>query len=937
MLAAEDAERLGRWGEAFDAYLDLLAQRIAAMSDPGHEASEQTFESFDLRLIERVADLATLFGNFEAADNLLEALLLFCRDRSPLEADYTALKRAELLLDFFPVERTVEIWDQLLAAFPELRSLRFAGSEIEAWERGAWRRRWQGTASGGPPELLSRFYLAVGRALIGLGRFGEATVALGRGERHAHGAPDRQSPLLHALRTAQAHALICRGDFAAALGVLESIEGQIDPARQPGFLVRANELHAKLDLLQGRLGPALARLRRCVETCEAAGFGRAATTARLNLAAVLMQLNRTVEVAQILDGARGPAGDEALGRAPRTAFLRGLLEARTAPADPEMAPAPSVTAMWAPPEELPASRPRTGELPVPPVATDFLTWFEDRLARFQWQLGEGRLCDAEASLGGLRKDCDGAGSDWMSAILQTADAQLAYYRGQWDRAAQLVAAAARRLRASGLLPDLWQAQRLLSWCWKRLGRQEELFELFRDNEALLARIGESLSPADQVAFRLNKWTAEEETLAARIEELLQSRRRLASAPWYKKPWLWWGMARQAAALLDRVDRQREASAGRSPAASKERRRSETWRFLAARHGSAQLSFVVLPDRTLAILRSPFKVDATIAPLSKLALRDLVAQWHRLAAGRDFEEPEKARQCSAIAAKLADLLALPSLLDRVPGGIEDLSIVPDDVLHGFPFAAIPYRGKYLVERFALSLRFSHLPAVDRGPRAAGDRALLVGVSEGIGEAPPLPGARREIERTARWLASLNVPVETYLDEPAAKDSVVQSLQQAAFAHFACHGVFHFDAPDRSGLVLLPRRDRPEILSLAEIAALDLRRLEHITLSSCWGADNVALPGRCVISLPERLLRRGAGSVLGSLWPIDDNLAEKFMGRFYANLRTVPRAQALRQAQIECLRPENAKADSPLRTHPLFWAGFQLYGAPEALRLTRAVER
>jgi CHAT domain-containing protein len=126
-----------------------------------------------------------------------------------------------------------------------------------------------------------------------------------------------------------------------------------------------------------------------------------------------------------------------------------------------------------------------------------------------------------------------------------------------------------------------------------------------------------------------------------------------------------------------------------------------------------------------------------------------------------------------------------------------------------------------------------------------------------------------------------------------------------------------------MVLIPEADRPEVLSLRELSALDLRALSHATLSSCWSADHFVLPGRRVISLPETLWRAGTGSVLGCLWVVNDELAVAFMRRFYERLETLPRDEALRQTQLECLA-DGLECGVRDQASPYYWAGYGLYG-------------
>jgi CHAT domain-containing protein len=140
-------------------------------------------------------------------------------------------------------------------------------------------------------------------------------------------------------------------------------------------------------------------------------------------------------------------------------------------------------------------------------------------------------------------------------------------------------------------------------------------------------------------------------------------------------------------------------------------------------------------------------------------------------------------------------------------------------------------------------------------------------------------------------------------------------------------------------LIPESGQAEVLTLRELAGLSLDRLRFVTLSSCWSADNFVLPGRWVISLPETLWRAGAHSILGSLWEVRDDIAVAFMDRFYRNLDSYPRDQALRLTQLACLEgkifPGNKlngelSLENKMAGNPENWAGFNLYGDYRALR-------
>jgi CHAT domain-containing protein len=151
---------------------------------------------------------------------------------------------------------------------------------------------------------------------------------------------------------------------------------------------------------------------------------------------------------------------------------------------------------------------------------------------------------------------------------------------------------------------------------------------------------------------------------------------------------------------------------------------------------------------------------------------------------------------------------------------------------------------------------------------------------------------------------------------------------AFVHLSGHGTFAADRPSQTGLVLLPRPGRRELLSLRDLSGLATPHLRHVTLANCWQADNYALPGRWALSLPASVCRAGAGSALACLWPIDDAVSGAFFAHFYTSLaRGLRRDEALRQAQLACRAGSLGVAGV---AHPFFWAGFVLHGEAGPLR-------
>jgi CHAT domain-containing protein len=404
-----------------------------------------------------------------------------------------------------------------------------------------------------------------------------------------------------------------------------------------------------------------------------------------------------------------------------------------------------------------------------------------------------------------------------------------------------------------------------------------------------------------------------------------------------------GLMRRIEALLDHLDAYKATMADRQLTGTareampsviqRGRLRRLLRRLIATGLNRALLSFVVLPDRVLTVWCTSIKLGFVVAPLTRLELRERVRAWHELVQ----YSPDSVEDGRSQLAEITEALHLRTVLSALPRRVNALTIVPDDVLHGTPFAALRHDGSHLIERFALSIGFS-MRALDGGGAKVGSGGLVVAVSRGFEQLPPIPQAKVEAQEITAWMSGRGVDVTFLLDEDASRQAVLDALSRSSVAHLACHGIFEPDRPDESGIMLVPTPGSGERLTLRELSAAQLGNCGHITLSSCWSADNFILPSHWIISLPETLWRRGVKSVLGSLWQVDDVVARAFMARFYGALERLPRDAALREAQLACLTNKlNCIADDdpePIDTRsPFYWSGFNLYGTSDRLNLSR----
>lgn len=106
-----------------------------------------------------------------------------------------------------------------------------------------------------------------------------------------------------------------------------------------------------------------------------------------------------------------------------------------------------------------------------------------------------------------------------------------------------------------------------------------------------------------------------------------------------------------------------------------------------------------------------------------------------------------------------------------------------------------------------------------------------------------------------------------------------------------------------------------LSLGEPYSLRLQAY-LVTLSACDTGLGKIRHGDDVVELTRGFLYAGSNTIVASLWEVDDQATSYLMTQFYANLKTQPRGEALRQAQL---------ATRKKYSHPYYWAAFKLTGS------------
>jgi molecular chaperone GrpE (heat shock protein) len=916
----------------------------------------------DLKVIQTLADLAGLLGEFQAADDLLYgAIAQYEQANSQLQADYTRLRRVQILLDRGDLHQARHQLQVMAVRIGDIESIQFSPSGLVQWELGCV---WLDTEPQERTIVFAELYLAMGRLLSALGQFGDALKALHRGLFHTEGkeVPALARQTVIPLKLAMATALLEGGDLEDADTHLTHLQTELDEPQHPEHYINCLEISGKLHLLRGDLGKALETFRQVQAKCRQLAAGRAVLRSDLNLAHVLILLNQTSTAQHYLEDTKEYAleiQDSVL--ASRAQLLLNLASVRGRSLVVGTPVGLSVKGMLHQQQDNQPVAHQEAKLDLR-QSPNYLTWFEDRALAFQWQLSDLNLGMAAALLKQIQQAFKFTDSRLIQVQIQVLEGIFAYYQGMKSedpnrvgshpnlggirQANKILEKVRPQLEEIGLKPELWQVQRILGWCRARLNYPAaEQEALTRSTNALLTQLTESLSPEDQAIYLLNKWTADEEYIAAETNQLQRLQAKLRAGSPLLRPWRRWLLMQRLNALVEHIDRYKDVLVKRTIQGRKvdvkHEPTSSLWqRLLTHPKNRVTLSFLVLPDRVFVVRAWKFFLDFAVIPTTRLEVRNVVQHWHkriqRINGGRDLSAmPDDdsyesvmasvANEGKTIANQLAEILDIPSLLKGLPKNTRSLTIVPDDILHGFPFATIVHQGKYLVEHYALSIAYessgkkSPTPSCDRS-----QKALIVGVSQETNQFASLPAVGKELDQVERWLIRHHIDWQTLVDNSARKAAILEGLSEATLLHIACHGTFEHNRPDQSGLVLISNSENREILSLRELSNLNLTELRHATLSSCWSADHFILPGRWIISLPETLWRSGVESILGCLWEVYDKVAVSFMTRFYDYLEELPRDEALRRTQLDCLQGRLPDCGTIDTTNPIFWAGFNLYG-------------
>ena len=254
---------------------------------------------------------------------------------------------------------------------------------------------------------------------------------------------------------------------------------------------------------------------------------------------------------------------------------------------------------------------------------------------------------------------------------------------------------------------------------------------------------------------------------------------------------------------------------------------------------------------------------------------------------------------------------------------ELVIVPDGVLHRVPFGSLfdASSGRYVFEQTPVRL----VPTVAYGVAGQPNEsvptsALVIGDPEVRGpEArrfPRLAAARREAIAVGRLYRQ---PV-VIVGGAASKTEALAASVSADVVHFAGHAVAAASMSAPRLLLAGDPRDTSNGISAADLTGR-IKANAKIILAACETGATTIDRAASLTSISSAFLRAGAGSVVASLWPVDDSSAAEFFPSIHREvLRGARMSAAVAHAQRTCRQDPNCRRAAAT------WIGTTVYGRP-----------
>jgi len=277
-------------------------------------------------------------------------------------------------------------------------------------------------------------------------------------------------------------------------------------------------------------------------------------------------------------------------------------------------------------------------------------------------------------------------------------------------------------------------------------------------------------------------------------------------------------------------------------------------------------------------------------------------------------------------KLYETLIQP--LEPYLGRADRLLIVPHDLIHLVPFAALPTskggQNIFLVDRYATVVLPTAMLRAWSGMRRREPTklAMVVGINDFT-----LASRLDHAEEEARSIAGLLGNSHLLLGSrgQATYRNVAGNMASYSIVHIASHGLYIPAVPGAAHVLLRGQgRQDDEPLMAVDVLATRLNA-SLIVLSACQTAtahEGGLPPDGDILGLPRSFLIAGARAVIASLWAVNDESTRKFFESLYRTAFRGTPSHELLDPDVE-IEVALARAQRRIRSEypdPHYWAPF-----------------
>ena len=337
------------------------------------------------------------------------------------------------------------------------------------------------------------------------------------------------------------------------------------------------------------------------------------------------------------------------------------------------------------------------------------------------------------------------------------------------------------------------------------------------------------------------------------------------------------------------------------------------RVVSVREGRGELGagrvieYTMLKDRLLMWVLSRDSVEDRSYPIARDNLQEKVERFLDL-----MTDLDRGDELISLAKELHTILINP-VIDLLAGA-DSVTIVPDRMLHRLPFAALlSQEDRYLIEDYVLAETLN-APYFLNLPASSTDTGKLVSI-----------GSQEQISSIRIELAGMDdiyEGIDSFNGPEVDGTLFLDAMNEASLFHYAGHSALDGTNSLSSSILLDGNADGGNAVTALEIADRRLGVNALVVLASCDSSVGNSIGGVGFRGLTLAFLIAGAGSVVGSLWPVESTATTQLMLRFHRDLASgTTIAESLRSAQLSVLAE---------RPHPYFWSGFTVTGNRSALQ-------